>query len=92
MAVIVVSTKTKNTFLSQKCGNGIISFFSENLQNNNSSVDIRNSESGLLFCVYVIHQNPHKPNMTYKFILLERRLSSFTAAPQIFVSQTVLQL
>ena len=38
------------------------------------------------------HQNPHKPNMTYKFILLERRLSSFTAAPQIFVSQTVLQL
>ena len=36
--------------------------------------------------VLLTHQNPHK------YILLERRLSSFTAAPQIFVSQTVLQL
>ena len=36
--------------------------------------------------------NPHQLNVTYRFILLERRLSSFAAAPQIFVSQTVLKL
>ena len=42
--------------------------------------------------VLITHQDPHKPNTTYKYILLERRLSAFTVAPQIFVSQTVLQL
>ena len=42
--------------------------------------------------VLITHQDPHKPNTTYKYILLERRLSSFTVAPQIFVFQTVLQL
>ena len=42
--------------------------------------------------VLITHQDPHKPNTTYKYILLERRLSSFTVAPHIFVSQTVLQL
>ena len=54
MAVIVVSTKTKNTFLSQKCGNGIISFFSENLQNNNSSVDILETANLVYFSAYII--------------------------------------
>ena len=37
------------------------------------------------------HQNPHKPNMTYKFVLLKRRLSSLTTAPHTLVSQTVLK-
>ena len=46
----------------------------------------------LITPVLLTHQNPHKPNTTYKYILLERRLSSFTVAPHIFVSQTVLQL
>ena len=42
--------------------------------------------------VMLTHQIPHEMHIAFKFILLERRLSSFIAAQQIFVSQTVLQL
>ena len=39
--------------------------------------------------VLLIPHNPHNPNMTYRFVLLKRRLSSLTTAPQTLVSQTV---
>ena len=41
--------------------------------------------------VLLTHQDSYKPNMTYKFVPLKRRLSSLTTAPHTLVSQTVLK-